>query len=348
MDWQKNATAQRMWSNDAKTQAAIARNLAHTDPGTGAAFLQQQQATQPPFRYVGYGGRGFENKGQFTYPDRRLDPEIMAIMTNGRPFRLGLDQTQGYNPLQLKAYADFIAMLNGKAQNYHYLDLTWGGAQSPLLDMLNVRYIVVDATIPSDRADVVAIAKERKEVYRDKQVVIYENTRAYDRAWIVHDVRPNQDGVGMAQLANGEVDGHAVAFVDGTLPLVTPLPQGSAAESATVTAYEPESITVQANLSAPGFLVLSEVYAKGWNAYVDGKKSDVLRTNGALRGVALGPGQHTVVVRYEPREVTIGLTISGVAAAAMLAAWVLAGVHVIRRRNGRAQDALVPAFLQRW
>lgn len=348
MDWQKNETAQLMWSRDPVTQAAIARNLARTDPGTGAAFLQQQQATQPLFRYVGYGGRGFEDKGQFTYPDRRLDPEIMAIMTNGRPFRLGLDQTQGYNPLQLKAYADFVTMMNGKAQNYHYLDLIWSGAQSPLLDMLNVRYIVVDATLPADRADVVAIAKDRKEVYRDKEVVIYENARAYDRAWIVHDVRPNQDGVGMAQLANGDVDGHAVAFVDGTLPLVTPLPPGSVSESATVTAYEPESITVQANLSAPGFLVLSEVYAEGWNAYVDGKKTEVMKTNGALRGIAVDAGQHTVVFRYEPREVTLGLIISGVAAAAMLAAWILAGVHVVRRRNARAQDALVPALLQRW
>ncbi|MGC4106609.1 MAG: YfhO family protein [Thermomicrobiales bacterium] len=345
---QPDPTAQLMWSSNPVTQDAIARNLARTEPGTGAAFLQQQQATQPPFRYVGYGGRYYENEGDFTYPDRRLWPPIMAIMTNGRPFRLGLEQTQGYNPLQLKAYADYVLAMNGKAQNYHYLDLLWNGAQSPLLDMLNVRYIVVDATLPADRADVVVMAKDRKEVYRDAEVVIYENPRAYSRAWIVHDVRPNDDGVGLAQLATGEIDGHTVAFVDGTVPAVSPLPAGSAADSATVTSFAPESITVQATLNAPGLLVLSEVYDKGWHAFVDGAQVDVLQTNGALRGVALPAGEHTVVFRYEPREVTIGLLVTGVATAAMLAAFALAGLHAIRRRRGDVDDAAYPAFLRRW
>ena len=342
-------TAQLMWSTNPVTQAAIARNLTRTEPGTGAEFLQQQQATQPPFRYAGYGGRYYEDQGNFTYPDRRLRPEIMAIMTNGRPFRLGLEQTQGYNPLQLKAYADYILAMNGKAQNYHYLDLLWNGAQSPLLDMLNVRYIVVDATLPADRADVLAMAKDRKEVYRDAEVVIYENPRAYSRAWIVHEVKPNDSGAGLALLAEGKADGRTVAFVDGPLPAVAPLPAGSAADTATVTSAEPEAITVQATLNAPGLLVLSEIYDKGWNAYVDGEKAEVLKTNGALRGVALPAGEHTVVFRYEPREVTIGLIVTGIAAAAMLAAFVLAGLRAIRkRRHPEVRDEVYPAFLRRW
>ncbi|MGN6031794.1 MAG: YfhO family protein [Thermomicrobiales bacterium] len=346
---QPDPTAQLMWSSNPVTQAAIARNLARTEPGTGAEFLQEQQATQPPFRYVGYGGRYYENEGNFTYPDRRLWPPIMAIMTNGRPFRLGLEQTQGYNPLQLKAYADYILALNGQSQNYHYLDLIWSGAQSPLLDMLNVRYIVVDATLPADRADVQAIAKDRKEVYRDAEVVIYENPRAYSRAWIVHEVKPNDSGAGVALLAAGKADGHTVAFVDGPIPAVSALPAGSAADTATVASSEPEAITVQATLNAPGLLVLSEVYDKGWNAYVDGEKTPVLKTNGALRGVALPAGEHTVVFRYEPREVTIGLLITGIAAVAMLAAFALAGGHAIRkRRRDDVRDEAYPGFLRRW
>ncbi|MGB3328556.1 MAG: YfhO family protein, partial [Thermomicrobiales bacterium] len=345
---QPDPTAQLMWSNDPVTQAGIARNLARSEPGTGAAFLQQQQATQPPFRYVGYGGRYYENEGNFTYPDRRLWPPIMAIMTNARPFRLGLEQTQGYNPLQLKVYSDYILAMNTMPQNYHYLDLIWKGAQSPLLDMLNVRYIVVDATLPADRADVLAIAQGRTEVYRDAEVVIYENPRAYARAWVVHDVR-RDDGSGIAQLASGQADGHAIAFVDGAAPAVSPVPQGSGGETAMVTTTAPETITVHATLNAPGLLVLSEVYDKGWNAYVDGKKTEVMRTNGALRGVALQAGEHTVVFRYEPREIAIGLVISGIAMVAMLAAFALAGAHALRRRRDASiEHARYPAILRRW
>ncbi len=336
-DLSSDRMVQFMWGRDDVTQAAIARNLARTDPGTGAEFLQDQQRTQPLFRYVGYGGRGYEDKGAFTYPDMRLYPQIMAIMTNGRPYRLGLEQTQGYNPLQLKVYSEFVAALNGKPQNYHYLDLLWQGAQSPLLDMLNVRYIVVDRSIPADRPDVQAIAKDRKEVYRDKEVVIYENPKVYARAWIVHDVRPENNGEGLSQLATGAVNGHDVAFVDGSVLAVSHLPGGSK-DAVSVTSSRPEVVTVKATSAAPGMLVLSEVYEKGWHTYLDGKRVDVFKTNGALQGVAFPAGEHTVELRYEPTELFAGVIISGAAGIAMLISLAGAGWFALRRPKVNLSD----------
>lgn len=321
---------QFMWGRDDVTQAAIARNLARTDPGTGAEFLQEQERTQPAFRYVGYGGRGYENEGSFTYPDLRIYPRIMAIMTNGRPFRLGLEQTQGYNPLQLKAYADYVTALNGKQQNYHYLDLLWQGAQSPLLDMLNVRYIVVDLSIPSNRADVVVLSQGRTEAYRDSQVVIYENPKVFDRAWVVHEVQAENNGSGMNLLATGAANGHTVAFVEGELPAVAPLPTGSS-DTVTVSSSRPEVLSVDATTASPGMLVVSQIYEKGWHAYLDGKRVDLLQTNGALQGVALPSGQHKIELRYEPIELKAGVIVSGIAGVAMLISFAGAGWYAQRR-----------------
>ncbi|MGB3307687.1 MAG: YfhO family protein [Thermomicrobiales bacterium] len=331
---------QFMWGQDPVTQGAIERNLARTDPGTAAEFLQNKQESGELFRYVGYGGNRFVPDQSFTYPDHRLYPGTMAIMTNGRPFRLGLQQTQGYDPLHLKAYADFITALNGQPQNYHYLDLMAGGAQSPLLDMLNVRYIVVAADIPADRADVQMMAQGRKEVYRDSEAVVYENPKAYTRAWIVHDVRPEGDGAGLAQLASGKVDGRQVAFVKGPIPPVEPVSpeRQQDDESATVTSFAPEKITIQARADAPGLLVVSEIYDKGWKAYVDGKRVDLLQTNGALRGVPLPAGEHTVELRYEPVELRAGMAVSGVAGVAMLVSFAGAGWYAWRRPKATAAD----------
>jgi uncharacterized membrane protein YfhO len=56
--------------------------------------------------------------------------------------------------------------------------------------------------------------------------------------------------------------------------------------------------------------VLSENHYPGWRAYVDGRFADTLRVDYNLRGVALGPGQHTVEFLYRPKSVLVGVAIS--------------------------------------
>ncbi|HEU0164437.1 MAG TPA: YfhO family protein [Thermomicrobiales bacterium] len=325
-----NPTEQLMWNTDPVTQAAIARNISTSDPGTAAQFLQDQQATQQPFRYVGYGGNHVD--GAFSLPDHRLFPGTMAILVNGRPVRLQLQQIQGYNPLQLKDFSAFMAALNGGKQNYHFQDLWQNGTQSPLLDMLNVRYIVVSKLTPSDRADVQALAQGRKIVYSDADVYVYANPDAYNRAWIVHDVRQATDTDGLAQLASGKVDGHQVAFINGKLPTVSAA-SGASSETSTVTSYAPEKIVISAHANSSGLLVLSEIYDKNWKATVNGKSVDVYKTNGALRGVAIPAGDSEVVMTYEPTAQRIGLFVSGGAGIVMLATFATAGWYTLRRRG---------------
>src|SRR5665811_2408696 len=101
-------------------------------------------------------------------------------------------------------------------------DRLYTGVNSPLLDLLNVRYIVVDRNIPENRDDHQALAEVRIEVYRDEDVIIYESPMAQPRAWMVYDVGSGYDRVGLMLLANGDVDGGEVAFVKGEPPNVSP------------------------------------------------------------------------------------------------------------------------------
>jgi uncharacterized membrane protein YfhO len=97
-------------------------------------------------------------------------------------------------------------------------------------------------------------------------------------------------------------------------------PDTSGSAAARVLAYEPDRITLAANATAPGLLVISEVYAPGWRAFVDGRETPVLPTDHALRGVPLPAGEHTVELRYEPLSLRAGLIVTGVALAALLIA----------------------------
>lgn len=211
-----------------------------------------------------------------------------------------------------------------------------GGLRSPLLDMLGVRFLMLDAAMPPDRADARSATFDRTEVYRDEYVVIVENENAYDRAWIVHDVRPNNDGEGLAALAAGAVDGRQVAFVDGQIPRLSVVgrspdePAPDASQRADVTMWSLDQLAIRVNPQSHGLLVVSEIYESGWRAYVDGRPVDILRTNHALRGVAVGPGDEMVEFRYESPELTWGLAITAVAFTVVAASFGAAAWREVR------------------
>jgi len=335
LGWPADASWERYWRLDPVSHEALAEEVTTTAPATTAAgFLQGQAATTGPFRYVGYGGILYpgDQQRQASYMARRFEPPVQAILVNGRPIMLGLSTIQGYNPLQLARYAEFLTALNGMPQDYHLAYLAHTGVRSPLLDLLSVRYVLVDATLPPDRDDVVGLTIGRREVFRTPLVVVYESVSPPPHAWIVHDVRVVEYGGALPLLTAGAIDPYQTALVEGPLPDVTPPPAG-VAESARMTRYEPDAVSIVTTAASPGLLVISEVYERGWRAYVDGARVDVLPTHHALRGVPIPAGEHTVEMRYEPLALRVGLPISVLTAAAMVLILAAAGVNGLRGRG---------------
>ena len=255
---------------------------------------------------------------------RRFDPVISGLLVNGRPIYLGLYDIQGYNPLHLWRYDEFMAALNGKPQDYHTAFLLPSGLRSPLLDLLDVRYIVQDATLPPYRYDVRSLHAETRVVFRTPRVIVHERDSAPPHTWIVHDVRSVTRGEALSLLTSGAIDPYQTALVEGAAP-VTAVPAEPAAESARVTAYEPDRMTIATQAAAPGLLVVSEVYESGWRAFVDGAEVEILPTHHALRGIPVPSGEHTVELRYDPLSLRLGLWISGIATAAMVAVFLIVG-----------------------
>ena len=85
------------------------------------------------------------------------------------------------------------------------------------------------------------------------------------------------------------------------------LPAGG---NANVVLYRNERVICQVEAALPGYLVLLDSYYPGWNAYVDGNRTEILRANYAFRAVAVPPGSHTVEFRFRPRSLYSGLAVS--------------------------------------
>jgi hypothetical protein len=327
-----------MWGNDPWMQHLIHESLRRDDPGGAGEFLQQRRDSEPPFRFIAYGGMYHPDTVHRSYPQRRLDPAMVAILQNARPMRLRLATTQGYDPVQPLVYQEFIAALNGREQDYHFANLLYTGVSSPLLDLLAVRYIVVDRNIPETRDDHRALAERGVAVYRDDNVVIYEMPTAQPMAWMVYDVRPAEGGAGLEQLASGSVDGDEVAFVEGKAPVTSP-PAGGAEPEASVTDWQPDGLSVEVSHTGEGLLVVSQIYSDGWTATVDGEAVDVLETDHALLGIPVGAGEHTIELRYAPASLALGLWISGLSGLAAAGMLGYGGMARIRATRDRARGA---------
>lgn len=340
--WNWDGVVGRHLNRDPAISATLAREVSRSDPGGAGEFLQEQMAADGPFRYVGYGGFSYpgDEARSDSYMARRLEPEIQALVVNGRAIFLGLDDIQGYNPLQLQRYVEFMTALNGQPQDYHTEFLLPSGVRSPLLELLNLRYVVIDASLPQFRQDVRALTEGSREVFRTPEVIVYERDPAPPRAWIVHDVRQVARGEALPLLAGEVIDPFRIALVEGTPPAAA-LPATLAIESAEVIHNEPDGLTVATSSAAPGLLVVSQIYSSGWRASVDGAEMPILPTFHALQGIPLPAGEHRVELRYDPLSLRAGLIVSGLTTAAMLLCFAVAGWSAFgaRRRVSSASRA---------
>ncbi len=85
------------------------------------------------------------------------------------------------------------------------------------------------------------------------------------------------------------------------------LPEGRSLEPppsfrghATIVFERADRVRIEAELSAPGFVVLADSYDPGWRARVDGRPAAVLRANLAQRAVAVSAGRHQIEMVYRP------------------------------------------------
>ncbi len=74
-----------------------------------------------------------------------------------------------------------------------------------------------------------------------------------------------------------------------------------------------------------GFVVFSEVWYPGWEAFVDGKPTRLYRADYLFRAVAVPAGEHRVIMRYRPRAFYAGLLLSLLALGALVALMYRAG-----------------------
>jgi uncharacterized membrane protein YfhO len=132
------------------------------------------------------------------------------------------------------------------------------------------------------------------------------------------------DSERLGKLASAQFDARAVAYVESFVNL----PDECRGE-AEISAEIPTRVTVSVKMETPGLVVLTDLWDKGWRAYLNGQRVPILRANHAVRGVLVPAGLGTVEFRYEPASLALGIKLA-ILAAIILLSWL---VIVARRAD---------------
>ena len=177
-------------------------------------------------------------------------------------------------------------------------------------DLLNVRYTVKPAT-----------AADAGEVYRDAAWKVYENPRAYPRAWLVHDTLVERAPLELLKRVDAPgSDPHRVALVAARLDTSLDAVADAASEQVRIGRYESGAMELSVQAGGRALLVLSELYYPGWTATVNGQAAGVWKVDGALRGIVVPRGDSQVSLRCRPARIYIGAALGVGAFGAVFAA----------------------------
>ncbi|GAB2948556.1 YfhO family protein [Hymenobacter coalescens] len=242
----------------------------------------------------------------------KADEQILADTT--KHYRV-LNLNNPFNDAQTSYFHKSIGGYHGaKLRRYQDLIERQISQNNPrVLNMLNARYVIT----PPDQ--------------QTGEQQAQQNPGALGNAWFVTSVQPVQNpDQEMAALTS--FDPATTAIVD-----VSKFPQAktsynAAGSTVALTKYSPNELTYAVNAAQEGLVVFSEVYyAEGWNAYLDGKLVPHLRANYVLRALPVPAGKHTVEFKFEPKQYTLGNTVSLVSSVLLLLVLVGGVVYALRR-----------------
>jgi O-antigen/teichoic acid export membrane protein len=259
-----------------------------------------------------------------------------------------LQAVAGYDSLFSDQYRDYMALIEPQNQTQYNLIASFrehASLDSPLMDHLNVKYIITEAQIENPKYE---------QVYEDEAVRVYENLGAMPRAFTLPTTAVvESDDFGSAvqeydprhhvilETRTWEAEGGGRGGGESTSQRAE---RGTHFEQ-TVVSHTINEVFVEAEVTESSWLILADSTFPGWKAFVrprgseegDEEQIKIHRVNGNFRGVLLNePGAWTVRFKYSPNSVKIGAFLSFVAGMTML---FLAGLYLWRYFYRVSDDA---------
>lgn len=238
------------------------------------------------------------------------DKEEFRVMSLPRTYQgqnipafFNIMQVFGYHGNQLKAYDDFTERKyreSARTQEEYarrYSQFIFGAKP----DLLNVKYFVSTQRLDHPKL---------REVFTGNGVYVSQNETYLPRARIVfkYETIEGREKV-LDRIVDPDFDYRNSIILEEEPEI--PLGQADTSSAYGKAWIEKDEISTQllkAELSQPGFLVLSENHYPSWRAYVDGEETRIYRANYLFRAIYLDEGEHQIRFVFDSAPYGIGKT----------------------------------------
>jgi hypothetical protein len=237
-------------------------------------------------------GNVVEDLGRRLREDGPYRVELRTRTTEANaPQLAGVASIGGLNPLLLKDYVTFLER-----------DTTDAKAR----DLLGVRYLVTNLDSTGSAAD--RPAEGYRMVGRFQEYAVWQNPNAMSR---VQRPRRAVAAPPLPEWTTSSLDAIDIrdeAYVDAPDSVLTDC-GGGRAERAEIARESNNEVVLSVDTRTAAWIVLSDVYFRGWRAEVSGVPAPIYRANGIFRAVCVPQGTHVVRFTFEPfRRLVDGLS----------------------------------------
>ena len=211
-------------------------------------------------------------------------------LQNGQPMTSNdlayylIQDASGYSGAKLRIYQDMIDVV---------------GLTNPnAMRLLGIKYVITDK--PDPAFGKVAFTGSR---------IVEENDNSLPRAFFVDGYKIASGLQILNSLRTGSFDPSKTVYFENDPKLTIDVPDTSA--SVHFEDYEIQSMKIRVKASGNNLLLLSEVYyPAGWNAYIDGKPTQIYKADYFLRALIVPKGVHEIELKFEPKMYLLGRNLS--------------------------------------
>ena len=230
---------------------------------------------------------------------RKLIPENSNMLYR-------IPSARGYSSLYLKR---FCFLENAIAGRMSFSKTEWvvevPDSAAKVLGLFNVKYIPSAWELKGSKFKQVMSTFLHKRMPRIK---LFRNEAFIPRVFIVPRSMKIKDGSQIIKtLLHDKFDPLEAVILEEDVLHGSKSCEGSAAR---VDSYSDKEVEISAELTAEGFLVLTDTYYPGWKAYVDGREERILQADYIFRALPLERGSHKVRFVYRPVPFRIGALVS--------------------------------------
>ena len=212
--------------------------------------------------------------------------------SHGELVRVNMRNQQGMLMDRNQGLMDRIMLMEGYTplvlQRYLPPSRDW----SQTCDMMNAKYRVV-----TDE--------------QHQGLALSRATTYLPRAYMVYDARILTDSASIFRfMQSSNFEPSRTVVIDSDPAFTVADTSLTTAWSARFTSYRLNSMALTVSTPKDGFLVFSEIYYPGWNAYIDGNRQPIFRANWNQRVIPMHAGSHAVEMRFEPASFFHGMWIT--------------------------------------